>query len=175
MHFVGKNKRFIPVMPLCFALVLVSCQTVQMTRLSLDEQGTILSAAERTFILMNEKRYGNVWESISEKSKDAIVRDVLKACKAFHVTCDGKKLQEDFATGGPDATAYWHNYLETFEPDSILIESIWKMGKAGAEEADILLRHKDSSRDVVLKVVKENGAWRTGLEESFGVRKWMRW
>ncbi len=78
-----------------------------------------------------------------------------------------------FCKRGPDARAYWHHYLETFDPDSVLIESTWKIGRAGAGDADILIRHKDSNRDAVLKVVKENGAWRTGLEESFGVRKQM--
>lgn len=175
LHKWGRNSRLISLLLVCFAIIPVSCRTMQEAQLSMDDQGAILSAAENAFIFMKEKRYGDVWESISASSKDAIVGDVLDACKAFHTTCDGEKLRNDFAIGGPDATAYWHHYLEAFAPDSILTESVWKMGRAGAEETEIVVRHKDSDREAVLRVVKEDGVWKLGLEESFGVRKRIFW
>ncbi len=175
--FVRKTKQFVSLLFIsCLAVMLVSCQAAQKMRVSPDEQNSILSAAEKPFIHMNEKRYRDVWEGISRKSKDAIVRDVLKACNVFHVTCDSAtKFHEDFANAGPSAIVYWENYLAAFDPNSLIKESRWVMGKVGDEEADIVVRFRGSNGDAVLKVVKENGVWKMGLEESFGVRKWMPW
>jgi hypothetical protein len=83
LPFVEKNRWLISLLPLCFAMILVSCQTILTTRLSMDDQGAILSAAEKTFILMNEKRYGDVWGSISEKSKDAVIGTCSMPARPF--------------------------------------------------------------------------------------------
>ncbi|MGV8080481.1 MAG: hypothetical protein AB2L22_10570 [Syntrophales bacterium] len=159
----------------CVMISLNSCQTLQKRQVSPEEEHAILSAAEKTFLCLNEKRYRDVWESISRKSRDAVIRDVLDACEAFHIRCDEMKIRESFARGGPDALIYWENFLSAFDPNSVIRESRWMMGKSGAEEADIAVLHRDSDREAVFRVVKEDGVWKMGLEESFGVRKRMLW
>jgi hypothetical protein len=159
----------------CIVLDLISCGIAQKRVMITDEEQSILSAAEKTFLCMSEKRYGELWESISRRSKEAVVRDVLDACDVMHIRCDGTKLRMSFANEGPDAVIYWENFLAAFDPNSVIRESRWMMGKAGAEKAEIIVFHRDSDREAVLKVVKEDGVWKMGLEESFGVRKRMLW
>jgi len=123
---------------------------------------------------MRDRDYRAIWESISVGSKEAIVGDVLRACSAQKQSCDRDRLRAEFEKGGPDAVIYWVNYLALFDPDTILRDSTWKLGEAGTDRAQIVLRHRDADRDTILVIVREDGAWKTGLEESFGVRKWLQ-
>lgn len=164
---------FLFLLACCALLLCASCQAPRGAGLSPDEQGPVFSAVEKTFVLMGERKSRELWESISRKSRDGIVNDILRSCEARKISCDGEGLRADFARGGPAATIYWANYLGTFDPNSILKDSTWRLGAVTSREADVVIRHKDAERDAIIKVVKEDGAWKMGLEESFGVRKWM--
>jgi hypothetical protein len=160
---------------LCFLALLASCQAAPKTRAAPGQENRILGAGEKPFLLMNRKDYRAVWSSISRRSQDAIVQDVLVACRGLTVQCSRDELRADFARGGPSATVYWENYLANFDPNTVLRDSRWSMGAVGPDEAEIIVRHKDADREAILKIVREDGAWKLGLEESFGVRKWMKW
>ncbi len=157
------------------ALLLAACQAAPAPRPPADEQDRVLAAAERTFLLLGRKDYRAVWDSISRRSRDAIVQDVLKACRALTVSCDRQELLADFAAGGPAAIVYWENYLANFDPNAVLRDSWWSIGAVRLDEAEIIVRHRDAGREAILRIIREDGAWKMGLEESFGVRKWMQW
>ena len=55
-------------------------------------------------------------------------------------------------------------------PDIVLNESKWEIGKVGSDEAEIVLQYKKSEKPAVLKLFKEDNAWKLGLDESFGAR-----
>jgi|GEM_PF-547738 len=174
-RFLKRNRVRLFFFLLCLALTLASCQTPRSAGVSADEEVPIFAAAEKTLTLLNEREdYRAVWDSISNKSKDGIINDVMRACGSLKLRCDSTALRADFEKGGPDAVIYWQNFLAAFDPNSILVDSKWRLGAAGPAQADIIIRHRDSDREAVLKIVKEDGVWKLGLEESFGVRKWMQ-
>ncbi len=71
------------------------------------------------------------------------------------------------------ATAYWGAYLNIFDPDSFLEHSKWDKVKANTKDAEIVLHHKKSEHPAILKLFKEDGAWKVGLEETFRPRRWL--
>jgi hypothetical protein len=42
-----------------------------------------------------------------------------------------------------------------------------------AETAQVRIQYKKSDKPVYLQMYKEQGAWKVGLEETFGARKWL--
>jgi hypothetical protein len=58
-------------------------------------------------------------------------------------------------------------YLEVFDPDYVLERGKWTMGKIEKEKAEIIIRYKKSERPAVLKIFKEDGILKVGLEETF--------
>jgi len=109
------------------------------------------------------------------------VRSPLNRGRKLSATCARKikkigiessedSLAKDFAAGGVMAKAYWDSFLFVFNPDIVLNESKWEIGKVGSDEAEIVLQYKKSEKPAVLKLFKEDNAWKLGLDESFGAR-----
>ena len=132
------------------------------------EIDAILSSAEALFKYMKLKNYERIWTALTEKSKGIIINDTYKAEGARYTKA---ALLVDFQKGGTIAKAYWDSYLENFNPDIVLTQSSWKMGKIEGNRAEIIIQYKKAENPAYLKMFKEGGIWKVGLEETFGTRK----
>lgn len=127
----------------------------------------ILSSAESLFKAMKAKNYQKVWAALTEKSKSIIVDDVRTAEEKIGRKHTKENINKDFTEGGLLSRLYWNNYLENFSPDIVLQESTWEMGKIEKNQAEIIALHKKSTAPAILKMFKEGGVWKMGLEETF--------
>lgn len=135
------------------------------------QQEKILTATEIFFISMKNRNYAATWLALSAKSQATIVKDVLKENKKAGFESNKEDVLNDFMTGGKMAKAYWDNFLFVFNPDVVLQECKWEMGKIKQDEAEIILQYKKSEKPAILKIFKENNQWKLGLDESFGARR----
>lgn len=120
---------------------------------------------------MSRSAYPALWSGLSTKSRQSIIRNVRKAIAKGGVDYAEERIRADFATGGELARDYWTSYVLQFEPRLVLEESKWSMGALKKETAEIIIRHKKSDRDAILKMFKEDGVWKVGLEETFSTRR----
>jgi hypothetical protein len=132
------------------------------------QEDFILSAAENLFVYMKNKDYVSIWNCLSVKSKKIIVEDVYKESKKTGVEYKKNELLNDFNSGGRLAKAYWDSFLAVFDSSIALEQSKWEMGKIEKNEAEVTLKYKKSDKPAILKMYKENNAWRVGLKETFG-------
>jgi hypothetical protein len=70
-----------------------------------------------------------------------------------------------------EAKGYWSGYLSSFDPKTVLEQSAWKMGEIKKDRAEIILRYRKSSNDAILKMYREEGSWKVGLDETFSTRQ----
>jgi len=138
------------------------------------ETDSILSAAESTFKAMKLRTYPELWGMLSRKSPDVIIGDVAKALKKAGNRVEKEEVGRDFAEGGALSKDYWESYLTAFDPDAVLEHSRWDMGLVGKKEAEILLQYRKAEQPARLKLFKENGFWRVGLEETFSGRRLLK-
>lgn len=101
------------------------------------------------------------------KSKTIIVDDVWKAEEKVSKKHTKENIGKDFAAGDQLSRLYWNSYLEIFNPDFVLEESRWEMGKVEKDKAEIQIRYRKSEKPATLKMFKEEGKWVVGLEETF--------
>jgi len=132
-----------------------------------------LEATESLFKAMKEKNYPKIWSLITKKSHQIIIDDVRKAIAKTGTDTAIDSLQSDFASGGRYAREYWDAYLRVFDPDIVLEQSKWEMGKIGKNEREIILRYRKSDHPAILKIYKEENSWKVGLEETFRPRRWL--
>ncbi|OPL12544.1 MAG: hypothetical protein AVO39_11615 [delta proteobacterium MLS_D] len=137
------------------------------------EIDTILAAAESLFQAMEQCDYEGIWNHLTEKSKQQIISDVYKACRKRGDTVTPESLDRDFEAGGPAAKSYWDAFLFHFDPDTVLSRSTWSMGDVSARKAEIQILYEKSEHPAVVKMFKENGAWKVGLEETFRLRRYL--
>lgn len=135
-----------------------------------DAEVEILDVSEGLFKALQQRDYQGIWERLTLKSRDTIVKDVYKA-QGSNNTLSIENIRNDFMRSGPICKAYWEEYLFHFDPRSVLNESSWKMGSIGNDEAEITITYRKSSVPAELRVFKEDGAWRVGLVETFWTRK----
>ncbi len=133
----------------------------------------VLNAAEGVFKAMKARDYPAIWEGLTAKSRDEIVASVRKGAAKAGTEFAPEQLRQDFAAGGPQAKAYWDAYLEVFNPDMILEQSKWSLGTIKDDAAAVITHYRKSENPAILILKKEGGAWRLGLEETFGPRKWL--
>lgn len=137
------------------------------------EIDAILTSAEMLFKSMKAANYGAVWNHLTTKSKKIIVNDTYKAIVKYNsaakldVKVSKDDVERDFQSGGATAKAYWDGYVENFHPDMALQQSKWELGEVQKDEAEILLRYRQSENPAHLIMKKEQGMWKVGLEESF--------
>lgn len=131
----------------------------------------VLSAAEAVFQSMSQAAYPALWNGLSTKSRRSIIKSVRKAIGKAGFDYADERIAADFAAGGDLARNYWASYVLQFEPRLVLEESKWTMGEVTKDTAEIIIRYRKSDRDAVLKMFREEGAWKVGLEETFSTRK----
>lgn len=137
------------------------------------EENQIISAAESLFVAMKGKNYPEIWRLITRKSQEEISSNIVKAARKQGEELNHVQVAKDFAEGGPIARAYWNAYLDAFNPDLVLKECSWRMGEVKKKEAIIILQHKKAERPALLQMKKEDNVWKVGLEETFGILRWL--
>jgi len=133
----------------------------------------VISTAESAFKAMKQRNYPALWEMLSRKSQKTIVDNVAKAAKKAGAGVGKAEVSRDFAEGGAFARAYWDSYLTAFDPDAVLEHSRWELGPIGKKEAKIIIQHQKADQPAHLKLFRENGLWRVGLEETFAGRRFL--
>jgi hypothetical protein len=131
----------------------------------------ILTAAENFFVFMKNKNYADIWNVLTHNSQKAILNDVWEKYNRQGRAFKKEELSANFKNGGVMAGAYWDNILAAFDPDIILEQSRWEMGKIKKDEAEIVLQYRKSVNPAILKLYREDSKWKVGWEESAGVRK----
>jgi hypothetical protein len=131
----------------------------------------ILTTAENLFISMKNKDYTAIWNELSDNSRKAVLNDAWEKSKIQGRAVNKEELSADFKNGGARAGAYWDTILTIFDPDIVLEQSRWEMGKIKQSEAEIILYYLKSKSPTILKLYKEGGKWKVGWEESFGARR----
>lgn len=137
------------------------------------ESESIILSAENLFSAMKAKNYTEIWRYLTQKSQKEICENVIKAATKQKEKLTFEQVLNDFSQGGVLAQAYWNAYLDVFNPDMVLKESTWKLEEVGKKEATIALQHKKAERPARLQMKKEDGLWKVGLEESFGILRWL--
>ncbi len=124
------------------------------------------------FKAMKNRNYPGIWAVLSDASRSSIIRETSASiARAGGKEIAKEDLRKDFAEGGPVATGYWNGFLEHFDPDLALEQSKWEKGSIGSERAEIRLTYRNAERPALLLLFRENGGWKVGLIETFGVRK----
>lgn len=131
----------------------------------------ILSAAESVFQAMQKGDYGRLWKGLTAESQRTIIRDVAKALDKSGAAQPEEAIRRDLDAGGEIARGYWTGYLSYFDPKTVLDESKWRLGEVKKDRAEIVLRYRKSQSDSILKLYREEGTWKVGLDESFATRK----
>ena len=155
-------------------LIVAVLALILMTRLPVfaqmgaAETDRILDAWEACFKAMKQKDYAAIWESLSAKSKAAIVGDVTKRTAGIYTK---EQIETDFSLGALIAKSYWDEYLFYFDPDMALEQSRWEMGPIGKQQAEIILQYKKAEQPARLKTSKEENQWKVGLIETFGIER----
>jgi hypothetical protein len=132
---------------------------------------SILSSAESLFTKMKDKDYPKIWMLLTQKSKNTIIDDVYKAEAKAGIQHSKEQIKSDFSTGGFLSSQYWNNYIDNFNPEIVLEQSKWEMGKIDRGKAEIIIRYKKSERPAEIKMFKEDGVWKVGLVETFWTSK----
>jgi hypothetical protein len=156
---------------LIFILLLIFLICSQSFAITEQEKIDLFAAVEDFFVNLKERNYSKVWESLSSKSQKVIAEDVLKAEKKAGNNVTIEKIFEDFRQGKGFAKDYWDSFLVYFNPDIVLKDSFWEVGKVEKEYAEVLVRYKKSEKPTILKLYKEKDLWKFGLVESFWVIK----
>ncbi|MBI4687572.1 MAG: hypothetical protein HY756_07300 [Nitrospirae bacterium] len=131
----------------------------------------ILNTAESFFIALKEKRFSNVWEGLTIKSRETIIDEVYREINRKEARVGREVIREEFYSNGELSKTYWETFLRNFDPDIILQQSVWDIGKIKTETAIIVLQYKKSEYPAELRLYKEDGRWRVGLVETFWTRK----
>ncbi|MDI9570370.1 MAG: hypothetical protein QM278_06575 [Pseudomonadota bacterium] len=137
------------------------------------ETEAVLNAAEGVFKAMKARDFPAIWAGLTAKTKEEIVKSVLKGAAKTGYELTTAQLRNDFAVGGPQASAYWRAYLDIFDPDLVLEQSRWSLGSIKGAEARVIIHYRKSENPANLLLKKEDGAWRIGLEETFAPRRWI--
>ncbi len=131
-----------------------------------------LNAAESLFQTMKEKDYRRIWALLTQKSKEVIVSDVIKAeTNRGNPDLTKQNVTVDFSDGGPLSRSYWNAFLDNFDPDAVLTQSKWDVGKFQKNRGEIVIRYRKSEGPALLQMYKEQGLWKVGLVETFWSRK----
>jgi hypothetical protein len=154
-------------------VVCLLCPRVAIGEIQDNEVVAALEATESLFKAMKERNYPKIWSLLTQKSHQIIIDDVRKAIAKRGADEAGVSLQSDFASGGRYAREYWEAYLEVFNPDIVLEQSKWEMGRVSRNEREIILHYRKSDQPAILKIYKENDSWKVGLEETFRPRRWI--
>ncbi|MCX7816965.1 MAG: hypothetical protein N2317_05610 [Syntrophales bacterium] len=164
---------------LCFlsVLLITHCtgnQNIPTSYPDVSEENILYETVEKFFTAMKEKKYVVVWEGLTAKSKSEIVKSVISFAAKDKIYLKEEETEDDFAKGGPLAKAYWNGFLNAFNPDMVLVQSTWKINKIKKDYAEVDILYHKSEHPANLKLYKEEGKWKVGLEETFGyIRRYL--
>jgi len=133
----------------------------------------MLTVTETLFQSMKAGKYATTWRCITEKSKQYIIDDVRSECAKVKVECPEPQVRSDFESAGSMARAYWDSFLRQFDPSLVLSHSTWGIGKVEKDNAEITIQYEKSKKPARLKLFKEKGKWKVGLEETFRSRRYL--
>jgi hypothetical protein len=163
-------RRYVPIVLVgIFALSLLYA-ALAFSKLSDEEINDVFTSAESLFKFMKEKNYPAIWRSLTSKTQLSIVDAVYKASRKSNADLDREQIKTDLSEGGELAKAYWTAYLNVFDPDTVLEQSKWNIGTIDKDTAEIIILYKKSPNPAILKLYREDNAWKVGLEETFGAR-----
>ncbi|MCX5809939.1 MAG: hypothetical protein NTX36_11310 [Proteobacteria bacterium] len=172
MRKISTNYVFI--FPIILSLLIVFPAYAQSTG---DQLDAVLTPAESFFKSLKGKDYTKIWTLLSQKSQETIVDDVFKeilknqSSQTTAVEYSREQILADFKVGGSLSKSYWNSFLEYFSPDLVLDQSKWDIGTVKKDKAEISIQYKKSDNPALLKMFKENNAWKVGLVETFWTRK----
>ena len=161
---------FACVLLICLALPSALCASTADDEKA-AQTDAILASADGVFNAMKAKDYPAIWRGLTLKSQKGIVKSVRKALDKTGIVNTDESVRDDFARGGELAQGYWGGYLVQFDPRSALDECTWNMGEIKKDKAEIILLHKKSENPAILKMYREAGAWKVGLDETFATRQ----
>ncbi len=165
---------FRSLVPLALALLLVFATSCTRAARPVDMAAIngAVSAAEATFQAMKARDYRGIWERLTAKSQETVTDETLEALAKEGKSGTGREaLLADFRDGGPVARSYWDAFLSHFNPDTALAESRWEAAEAGNGQVLVLITYRTSDRPAAVQMVREGGAWRFGLVETFWGRR----
>ncbi|MBW6484679.1 MAG: hypothetical protein K0B01_00795 [Syntrophobacterales bacterium] len=162
-----KNKLLAIIMAFCLLAPLADFAFAQTNGRETD---AVLVAAETFFVKLKAKEYKTVWEFLTKKSQETIVKDTYKSFSKTVVKHSREEIAADFRRGEGVAGEYWQGYLSVFDPDLALNQSAWSIGTLRKERAEIRLLYKKAKEPAVLRMSMEKGRWKVGLVESFWSR-----
>lgn len=136
-----------------------------------ETESLILDSAEKFFLLLKKSDFKNAWELLTEKSRKAVIDDVYNVSKKLGQEIKKEAVAKDFNSNGVIFNSYWNAYIQNFNPDMVLEQSKWEIGRIGKDEAEIIINYKKSEKPAIVKMLKENGAWKIGLVETFWPRR----
>lgn len=151
---------------LVFSIALFLTQEVRA-----DETVSVLDAAELTFKSMKDRSYNNIWRSVTQRSRNTIVKDVFKAVAKTDNQYSEEQILNDFKDCSTICKSYWDGYLQSFDPNTALEQSKWGIGFIKKSEAEIIITYEKAEKPAVLKMFREDGVWKVGLVETFWTRK----
>jgi hypothetical protein len=161
-----------------FLIISIVAFTVSTSVAAPDKElENILSSAESLFKAMKEKNYSKIWFYLSNGSRKSITDDSYKNIMKYEkergreMGYSREQIGVDFSTGGIIAQAYWNSYLDVFNPDIVLEQSRWVMGKVSKDRAQINVTHRKAEKPAIIQMFKEEGRWRVGLAETFSSSK----
>lgn len=140
------------------------------TKIDIDVEAA-LSSAESLFKTMKSQNYQKIWSLLTEKSKEVIVNDVYKAETNSGAGYSKENIYNDFNSGSSLSQSYWISFLENFNPDTVLEQSKWDIGKFEKNKGEIIIQYRKAQKPAILKMFKEDNKWKTGLVETFWTRK----
>jgi len=165
-------RKILPVPALFLAVIL--CAVFPAIADTRDSQiDAILNSAESLFKMMKTRDYKGIWPYLSDASRGTIVNDTRKAIVESDPAAKSDAryskdaVEGDFRSGGPIAKSYWDGYLQHFNPDWLLEQSKWQMGKIEKGRAEILIQYQKGEGPVHLLMMTESGKWKVGLMETF--------
>lgn len=132
------------------------------------EENLVYDTVEKFFTAMKEKKYAVIWEGLSTNSRSEIVKSVISFAAKDKIYLKEKETATDFASGGPLAKSYWDGFLNVFNPEMVLKQSTWKLKMIKKDYAELDILYHKAEHPANLKLFKEEGKWRIGLEETFG-------
>lgn len=142
-----------------------------------DEDNAVLDTADKFFSKLDNNDYPDLWHALSKTSKNKIADDILDAYKddkknQYNITI--KDIVADFDKCGNICNSYWMGFSRSFSAREVTMNSEWSIGKSEKDYYEIVLRNKKAQYPAILKIYKEDGAWKVGLTESFWLRKYFQ-
>lgn len=128
---------------------------------------SILNSAETFFLSLKGRNFESAWNILSAKSRESIINDVYTTSVEIGVSLKRDDIVRDFQRKGVMFRNYWTSFHRRFDTDIVLERSLWKMGTVQAKKAEIIIQYKKFRNPTILKMFKENNAWKVGLNETF--------